>query len=372
MINGSVLALKQVWRMRLRTLLTVLGVATGMGLFTMIETVQQATDEATTQRANDQVLIVYRENRFARLAVDLPSYFEPQISDVPGVAAVIPMQVVVNNCNASLDVITFRGVPRQAYLDSFGDEISLLAGSFDQWLQRDDAVLVGDVLAKRRGLKIGDQFASSGVTAVVAGIMRSDRVQDRDVAFIHLPYLQQIAAGGLGEVTQFTVEVQPGSDLQAVSEAIDQRFANSESPTHTRPERAFIAQTAADILEWVRFTRWVGIAAVIAVCALVANTMMLAVRGRQAELAVFQVVGFRQWMLLYLVAVEGVVLGLGGGAVGILAATLILSQGGFAMANEGLSIVLQPTWMVVRAQFDRRFGAWSGCRLTASISCPLG
>ena len=42
-LNWAMLALKQVWRMRLRSLLTVLGVATGMGLFTMIKTVQQAT-----------------------------------------------------------------------------------------------------------------------------------------------------------------------------------------------------------------------------------------------------------------------------------------------------------------------------------------
>ena len=58
------LAAKQLVRHRIRTLLTLLGVASGMFLFTTVETMQRSLDRATRLRAADTTLVVFRENRF--------------------------------------------------------------------------------------------------------------------------------------------------------------------------------------------------------------------------------------------------------------------------------------------------------------------
>ena len=58
------LSWKQLSRHRLRTLLTVLGVASGMFLFTAVETLQNSLAAATEETAADTTLVVYRENRF--------------------------------------------------------------------------------------------------------------------------------------------------------------------------------------------------------------------------------------------------------------------------------------------------------------------
>lgn len=58
------LAWKQLVRHRLRTTLTVLGVASGMFLFTSVETLQHSLANATEETAADTTLVVYRENRF--------------------------------------------------------------------------------------------------------------------------------------------------------------------------------------------------------------------------------------------------------------------------------------------------------------------
>ena len=34
-----------------------------------------------------------------------------RIRKIPGVREVTPIKIVVNNCGASLDVVTFRGIP---------------------------------------------------------------------------------------------------------------------------------------------------------------------------------------------------------------------------------------------------------------------
>jgi hypothetical protein len=37
------------------------------------------------------------------------------------------MKIVVSNCRTSLDVVTFRGVPKEAFLAERGDEIELVS-----------------------------------------------------------------------------------------------------------------------------------------------------------------------------------------------------------------------------------------------------
>ena len=106
------LAFKQLVRHRLRTLLTVLGVASGMFLFTSVETLQQSLASVTEETAADTTLVVYRENRFCPMTSQLPEHYADEIREIPNVREVIPIKIVVNNCGASLDVITFRGVPK--------------------------------------------------------------------------------------------------------------------------------------------------------------------------------------------------------------------------------------------------------------------
>ena len=82
-INLIGLAWKQLARHRLRTLLTVLGVAAGMFLFTSVETVQRSLAEATETSASDTVLVELDQGQSVGNAI-------VEISAQPGVAYVEP------------------------------------------------------------------------------------------------------------------------------------------------------------------------------------------------------------------------------------------------------------------------------------------
>src|SRR5689334_16060734 len=69
------LILKQVWRHRTRSLLTIGGVAVAMFLFISVQAMQQGVREATETTAADTTLIVYRENRFCPATSRLPEYY---------------------------------------------------------------------------------------------------------------------------------------------------------------------------------------------------------------------------------------------------------------------------------------------------------
>jgi len=337
----TLLAGKQLVRHRVRTLLTLLGVASGMFLFTTVYTMQNSLDRATKQRAADTTLIVYRENRFCPETSRLPTYYQDEIRRIPRVREVVPVKITVNNCGASLDVITFRGVPPEQ-LARYAPEIKVIEGSYEEWRSRDDGALVGKQLALKRGLSVGDAFEAVGVRVIVSGVIESPLPGDNSVAYVHLPFIQHASKHGLGVVTQFNVRVETSEDLDTVAAAIDERFSSEAEPTMTQPEKAFFAQTARELVDLVGFTRWIGYGAVIAVLGLIGNAVLLVVRGRVRENAILQTVGFTGPALGYVVLSEGALLGLAGGVAGVGSAAAFLAWRGLTFGNEGQVLALQP------------------------------
>lgn len=356
------LVLRQIIRHPARTGLTVAGVAVAMFLFVVVQALQSGVTDATHITAKDTTLVVYRENRFCPATSRLPQFYEDRIAKVPGVASVVPMKIVVNNCRASLDVITFRGVPSED-LPLISSKWTLLSGSREEWLRRSDAALVGEVLARRRGFRVGQSFDSSGITVTIAGIIRSSEPQDQNVAYVHLDFIQQAAKkAGVGIVTQFNVKVDQPEQLDTVARAIDDQFRTESEPTQTRPEKAFVAQAGADIVEIVGFTRYLGWGCLAAVLALVANAIVLSVQDRIREHAVLQTLGFRGSLIATLIVAEGVILGLTGGVLGTLMAVAVIQYGGFSLSTDGLSVLItaDPRIVVIGLVISAAVGVIAG------------
>lgn len=334
---------KQVTRHRVRTALTLAGVSIAMFLFTAVQAMQAGVTKATKASADDTTLVVYRKDRFCPATSTLPQDYQRRIEAISGVVSATPIKVVVSNCRTSLDVVTFRGVPKEDFLAHRRDEIRLISGTTDDWMRRTDAALVGETLANRRGLRPGMTFDAAGITAYVAGILRSDDAQDQNTAYTALEFIQLAGRNQLGIVTQFNVKVTDSSRLDPVAAAIDDEFRAAQDPTATFTEKAFIGRVASDILEIVAFARWLGIGCLIAVLALIANAIFLSVQSRIAEHAVLQTLGFRGWMVGVLIVGEGVLVALAGGLLGAAGAVAVARFGNFALSVEGQTIPILAT-----------------------------
>jgi putative ABC transport system permease protein len=332
------LVFKYVVRHRVRSALTIAGIATAMLLFYSINAMQQGVRAATEKTANDTKLVVYRQDRYCPFSSELPQDYGARIAAIPGVKSVIPMKILVNNCRAGLDVITFRGVPSDAFEQSFFSHIRVKDGSIAAWKQRSDAALVGDKLAKRRGLKLGDRIEIGGMAISVAGILESNEPQDQNVAYAHLDFVQRATEHKVGIVTQFNVSVDAPDKLDQVAGAIDETFRYLPEPTSTWSEKAFTARSVTDIIEIVNFAGWLGWGCIVAVFALVFNSIVLSMRDRVRDHAVMQTLGYTQARIAGLVVCEGAALSLTGGLIGILCGALFTSWSGLSLSVEGLSV----------------------------------
>jgi putative ABC transport system permease protein len=337
------LVFKQVIRHRVRTMLTLLGIATAMFLFTSVQAMQRGVAQATQATAADTRLVVYRKDRFCPATSALPQDYAGKIARIEGVRSVVPVKIVVTNCRTSLDVVTFRGVPKESFLSHQGKRLRVVSGSIDDWMRRTDASLLGRTLADRRGLKPGMTFDAAGITTYVAAVVESDDPQDQNAAYTALEFVQLAGRNQLGIVTQFNVQVTDAAQLEHVAAAIDELFASAQEPTATTSEKAFIARVAHDIVELVGFARWLGIGCLIAVLALVGNAIVLSVQSRVAEHAILQTLGFTPAQVAMLIVGEGVVTAMLGGLLGAAMAIAVAQVSSFALSVEGQSIPILAT-----------------------------
>ncbi len=337
-LNCAPYVLKQVARHRVRSALTIAGIAIAMFLFTAVQAMDRGVTAATRATAGDTTLVVYREDRYCPATSELPQDYLSRIERIDGVVSVIPMKIVVSNCRTSLDVVTYRGVPKEQFLADRADRLTIVSGSAQDWLRRTDAALVGETLASRRGLRPGVTFDAAGITAYVAGVIRSDDPQDWNVAYTSLEFVQLAQRNRLGVVTQFNVKVADPSILDRVAKDIDATFRHAQEPTSTFTEKAFIGRIADDVIEIVGFARWLGLGCLVAVLALVGNSIVLGVQSRVSEHAVLQTLGFPGQLVAALIVAEGVILALVGGLVGAGAAVAVAGFKSFALSVEGATI----------------------------------
>jgi len=339
--------IKQIMRSPIRSSLTLGGISIAMFLFVVVESMQTGVKEATEITAGETNLIVYRENRYCPFTSRLPQYYEDRIKQIDGVASVMPVQIHVSNCGVSLDVVTFRGIPRDTIAFAIAKDSVISDDEIYNWKRRGDGAIVSSYLAKKRGIKVGDRFSAAGIEVFVAGIQETNQVQYKNVAIVHLPFLQESSRkGGTGTiVTQFNVQVNDPNELDIVASSIDDTFAHDERPTSTFPEKSFVGRAARDIVQLSQVAGILSWGALAAVFALIANAIVLAMRDRVRDHAVLQTLGYNSWLIGWMVLLEGISIALIGSIIGGTAAFLTVQLGQFTISMEGVKIEMatEPT-----------------------------
>lgn len=334
--------LKTLWRHRTRTLLTVSGTAVAMFVFSFVGAVQEGLDRLLTDQQQDRSLIVFQANRFCPSTSKLPEDYAVQIRKLPGVKDAVPIKVYMNNCRASLDVVVFNGLPPEKLRSV--RSLELQQGNWSEFEQQRDAALVGQAVAGRRKLTVGQKFSIGSLTVTVAGIFKSPVPAEDSMIYTHLAFLQRTPGlNAVGTATQHEVVLEPSADAQAVSREIDDLYRAGPVGTNTRTKGAFQAKAVGDLIELVGFTRYLGLACVGMVLGLVATTTVMGVQDRIREHAVLQTLGFTGWHLFAFVISESLLVSLIGGGVGTGAALAILQLSNFALGTEGILIAFLPS-----------------------------
>lgn len=363
--------LKNIWRHRTRSMLTIGGAAVGIFVYYFLCSLQDGMHQLTEGAQNNRSLIVFQANRYCPSTSRLHEEYARTISKMSGVQDVMPVKVYTNNCRASLDVIVFHGVPAEK-IQTFRD-LKLISGDWDLFLKRKDAAVVGSAIAKRRRLTQGSKFTVGEISVTVAGIFESQIPADESFVYTHLDFLQRSRGmASEGSVTQFEVRLNEDADAESVCRAIDERFRNGPISTDSKPKGAFQASVAGDIVELIDFSGYLGLACVALVFGIVSTTSAMTVQDRFKEFAVLQAMGYTAGRIFRFIVVESLIVSQIGGVLAILAATFMLWWTQLAVGTEGVLIAFQPSHLIagksmlvsfVVGALASLFPAWSAARL---------
>ena len=335
--------LKTLWRHRSRTIMTVSGSAVALFVFCFVGAVQEGMNDLQRRQEAKGSLISFQANKFCPATSHLPQDYDQQIAGLAGVREVFPVQVFTNNCRASLDVVVFYGVPPEKLTKA--RDFELVSGNWTDFEGHQDAAVVGQSVANRRDIKVGDKFSIGALSVNVAGIYTSKNPAEENYIYSHLEFLQRGKGLDLvGTVTQIEVLLNNGIDPVAKSAEIDELFRGGPVETDTRPKGVFQAKSLGDLTQLIGMAHYLGYACVGLVLALVATTTVMSVQDRIKEHAVLQTIGFSGYKVFGLVMTESILLSVAGGIIGVSTAMLMLQLSSLSVGAEAVTIAFTPSF----------------------------
>ncbi len=373
------LIFKNALRHKLRTMLTMLGIAVALLAFGLIRTVINAWYAGVEASAKNRLVT----RSAVSLIQPLPLAYREQLLKVPGVKSVGCANWFgayygdPNNFFANFAV-------DEAYLDMY-PEFVVPPEQREVYLRERNACLVGRKLAERFGWKLGQTVTLTGTIFfgewdfVIRGIYAGAQPGTDETAFLfHWDYLNERVRETNPEMADnvgwYMLLIDNQANPAVVSEAVDAMFKNSFAETKTETERAFQQSFVSMSGAILAAMEAISVVVVFIVLLVLANTMAMTARERMAEYAVLKTLGFRPFHLIGLIGGESLAIALGGFALGLVLmiyvcngfATFLTSNlGNFFPVFElkNITIILAFVSALLVGVFAAIFPAWRAVRM---------
>jgi putative ABC transport system permease protein len=317
------LIFKNVFRAKLRSALTILGLVIAIMAFGLLQTVVDAWFAGSNAASASRLVT----RNAISLVFPMPTYYREKIKAVEGVKAVTYSNWFGGIYKEPKNFFAQFAVEHDGYFDIYREFIfkpdELAAFRRDR-----QGAVVGRKLAEQFDWKIGDKIPIKGtifpgtweftIRAIYDG--KDETTLTRQL-FFRYDYLNEqikkISPRRADQVGVFVVEVNDPSRTADIARAIDAEFKNSLAETLSESEKAFqlgfIAQSEAIVVA----IRIVSFVVIFIIMAVVANTMAMTARERLGEYATLKALGFSPWFVAALVFGEAMMLALIGALIGI-------------------------------------------------------
>jgi putative ABC transport system permease protein len=320
------LILKHLRKNWIRTLSTVLAMSVCIFLFCTLQTVVEAVNFGL--HAGNASRLVTRHN--VSLVFNLPLNYKERVEAVPGVKAVVMNWWFGGVYRDPKNFFANMATEPAAFLDMY-PEFMLPPDQKEKWLHDRRGAIVGRKLAQRFGWKVGDTFELESTIPpyrvghpfdfVVDGIYDTDEAKypgtDLNSMYFDYKYLYEATGRNLG-IGWMVERIDDPSHAGSISKTIDATFENTDAPTKTETEQAFVAGFVAMAGNLALLLNGIGLAVAFTILLVTANTMSIAVRERQQEIAVLKTLGFSSGLVMTLILTEALLIGALGGAVGLM------------------------------------------------------
>jgi putative ABC transport system permease protein len=353
------------FRKKVRLILTVGSFAVALFLFTFLAVVKGAFSRGTELAGADRLVVINRTG----LIQPIPLAYRDKIQRIPGVKF-----VTHNNWFGGVYQDEKNFFP-QFVIDPENQRqvMTEMRVPDDQWnnfVKDRQGAIAGANLAKKFGWKVGDRIpiknALYGPTKTwefnLDGIYKNDHPGgDESQFWLQWDYFyENVPAVMKGQAGWYVLKLDSPDDAVRVGKAIDEGFANSSTETKTETESAFQAGFAKQLGNIEFLILSIGGVVFFTLLLVTGNTMAISVRERTGELAVLKAIGYSDRFVLYFVLAEALVIALIGGLLGLGLAMLAIPVVGSALNGLLPPLLLSVSVLAGGLGFAVLVGAASG------------
>jgi len=317
------LLIRNAFRHKLRTGLTILGITIAILAFGMLRTMVNAWYAGVEASSANRLVI----RNSVSLAFPLPSAYKDKIRQVSGVTLVSWGNWFGGVYIDEKNFFPNFAVDPRSFLALYPEYIipDVQRATF---LNDRKGAVAGRKIAEKFGWKVGDTVTLKGTIFpgnwefTIRAIYRGkDRSVDETQFFFHWDYLNETMKKTIprraDQVGYYIIGISNPNLAGEVSTTIDATFKNSLAETLTETEKAFqmsfVSMTEAILIA----IQLVSIVIIVIIMAVVANTMAMTARERIGEYAVFKTLGFGGGFIAVLIFGESLFISLTGTALGI-------------------------------------------------------
>jgi putative ABC transport system permease protein len=328
-------------RNKFRTGMTVLGGAVAVVAFVMLQTLLGSWNAGVDYAAKDRLST---RNKMS-FALPLPKRY---VDDVAAHIAGVKSATYCDWFGAKWAKAPGEFFANLACADNAFDvypEISIDPAELAQWKRDKNGAIVGDMLAKKLGMNVGDRVILQGTIYpgdwefIIDGIYTVPRRSaiDRSTFFFRWEYKNDgVLAPQKNLIGWIFTRVDDPARSAQVSEAIDLLFYDRDVQTSTMSERAANRSLLGAISDVLDAVRMISIIILIIMMLILGNTIAMGVRERTIEFGVLRALGFGPGHIHFLIVGESLMVSLLASLVGLaLALPLVQVTGEWLEENMG-------------------------------------
>jgi len=317
------LALRNAFRARLRSALTLLGLVIALLAFGLLQTVVGAWNAGVDMASATRVVT----RSAISLTFSLPLYYRDRIRAVDGVKRVAASNWFGGVWRDEKSFFAQFAVDAENFFPIY-PEFVFKAAQWHDFVRDRQGCVVGRQLADLYGFKVGDRIPIRGtiypgnwefkVRAIYEG--RDASTITRQMYF-HFDYLNEFlklkSPSRANRVGVFVMELADADRVADVAHEVDSQFRNSLAETLTESERSFQLNFLSMFGTIVKILSGVSYVVIVIILAVAANTMAMTARERLPEYATLKALGFGPGFVACLVLAESALLCAIGGAIAL-------------------------------------------------------
>jgi putative ABC transport system permease protein len=322
--------LRNARRNAVRSLLTVGSITISLFLMMVLMSLLAVIGESASNLRDGLRLITLSSQGFAQ---PIPIALMNDIRATEGVVAASPLSWYGGKyMEENMPFAQFGCDPETVF--SCYDEFTVPPDQLAAFKSTRTGCVIGRKLAEERQIKLGDPLPLKGtiypfdLDLTVVGIYDGPPERDLRTVFYNWDYLDEgLKASGqerrAGNAGCIVIKCRDSAIMPAVTDRIDSATRNSDTPTRTQTEEAFVKiflEMYGDVRGLIRN---VGIAVIFSLMCVAGNAMAMSLRERTTEVAVLRAMGFDRPLVVSLVLAEAVLVAGIGGLIGAFGSKLL-------------------------------------------------